>query len=459
MQTTDLISVDPAWLEKWNRPVPRYTSYPTAPQFHVLKTEQILSSFSIFSASDKPLSIYIHIPFCKTMCLFCGCSVVLNRRPERASAYLELLLQEINLAAAAFGRKKVVSQLHLGGGTPTSLDEGQLERLVSALRENFYLDEKGEISIEVDPRTVFADEAKKLETLKQLGFNRISFGVQDLDPRVQEAIKRRQSEEMTLETYAHARRLGFQGISIDLIYGLPLQTPESFRRTAAILSSLKPDRISLFSYAKVPWLKPHQKAIREEDLPSSSEKFQIYAETRRTFMESGYVAIGMDHFALPGDSLAIAYREERLIRNFQGYSVGSADDMLALGVSAIGFMSGTYLQNVKTIEEYESRLMLGELPILRGFSLGAEDLLRRWVIEQIMCRFRIEKRAFQDRFAVSFDQYFTPERPALTQLIEEGLAVETAEEFWATPKGRLFVRLIAVVFDSYAGKGQFSRAI
>ncbi|HEV7737871.1 MAG TPA: oxygen-independent coproporphyrinogen III oxidase, partial [Chlamydiales bacterium] len=379
MQTNDLISVDPVWLEKWNRSVPRYTSYPTAPQFQVLQSDTILTSFSAFGAADKPLSIYIHIPFCKSMCLFCGCSVILNRRPERAESYLELLLREIELVAGAFRRQKRISQLHIGGGTPTSLEEEQLTRLMFALRQRFLFEESAEISIEVDPRTVYADQAHKLAVLKMLGFNRISFGVQDLDPKVQEAVKRRQSEEMTLTTFAHAKKLGFQGINIDLIYGLPLQTPESFRRTADILSDLKPDRISLFSYAKVPWLKPHQNAIREEDLPSSLEKFQIYAETRRTFMEAGFVAIGMDHFALPEDSMAAAYREEKLTRNFQGYSVEAAEDMLGLGVSSIGYMSGVYLQNVKTLEEYESRIMNGRLPVLRGFALKSEDLLRRWV--------------------------------------------------------------------------------
>jgi oxygen-independent coproporphyrinogen-3 oxidase len=264
---------------------------------------------------------------------------------------------------------------------------------------------------------------------------------------------------MTLSTYAHARRLGFEGINIDLIYGLPLQTSASFQRTAAVLSDMKPDRIAFFSYAKVPWLKAHQKAIREEDLPSSTEKFQIYAETRRTFMEAGYVAIGMDHFSLPSDSIARAYGEEKLIRNFQGYSVGAAEDMLGLGVSSIGFMNGMYAQNVKTIEEYESSLTQGRLPILRGFSLGPEDLLRRWVNQQIMCRFRIDKKVFEERFYVSFDRHFAQEKEALEQLVQEGLVEETTEEIRATPLGRLFVRLIAVVFDQYASNGQFSKVV
>lgn len=457
LNSTDLMHVDVAWLEKWNRPVPRYTSYPTAPQFHPLERQSVLNQLA--SVEDEPLSLYIHIPFCKSMCLFCGCSVILNRSYERAQRYLEHLLWEMRLVAAALGRKKRISQLHLGGGTPTSLDEAQLDLLMQGVREHFSLDEDGEVSIEVDPRTVVHDQAKKLEKLQQLGFNRVSFGVQDLDPRVQEAVKRRQSEAMTLETYAHARRLGFQGISIDLIYGLPLQTRESFCKTALTLCALKPDRISLFSYAKVPWLKPHQNAIREKDLPSDLEKFQIYTDTRRTFMEGGYVAIGMDHFALQGDSLAEAYGNGNLIRNFQGYSVGRAEEMLGLGVSSIGFVGGLYLQNVKSLEEYETCLNKGELPIFRGFQLSQEDLLRRWVVQEIMCRFRLEKRAFEERFGKPFDRHFASERGRIEQLISEDLIEETTGELKATPRGRLFVRLIASVFDQYLGKGQFSRVV
>lgn len=413
MQTEDLVAIEPAWLEKWNVSVPRYTSYPTAPQFHVLEKGIVAHHFSHFGTIDKPLSLYIHIPFCKSMCLFCGCSVILNRRPEKQAHYLKLLLKELDLVASFFPKKKRLSQLHLGGGTPTSFDEEQLCCLMRAVQQTFLFEKGAEISIEVDPRTVFADQAEKLKTLKQLGFNRISFGVQDLDPNVQEAVKRRQSEEMTVSTFLHARRLGFDGINIDLIYGLPLQTQESFQKTAVKILELKPDRISFFSYAKVPWLKAHQKAIREADLPSSLEKFQIYATTRRFLMENGYVAIGMDHFAQQSDTLAEAYREERLIRNFQGYSVGASDDLIGLGVSAIGFVNGMYVQNVKSIEEYESQLEKGHLPILRGFLLGADDVVRKWVIGQMMCCFRVDKEAFEREFHVPFDHYFASERKRL----------------------------------------------
>jgi oxygen-independent coproporphyrinogen-3 oxidase len=446
-----MIEITSELLAKWNRAVPRYTSYPTAPQFVAVDESLAREKMIEFDQSGKSLSIYIHIPFCKSMCLFCGCSVVLNRNPARQAAYLDTLLKEIELIP--FREKKVVTQLHLGGGTPTSLTEVEMETLMNALRQKFIFTD--EIAIEVDPRTVYADDGKKLAALKEVGFNRISFGVQDLDPQVQEAVKRRQSEEMTVTTYERARALGFEGINIDLIYGLPLQTAVSFRKTAETLCKLKPDRISFFSYAKIPWLKNHQKAIREEDLPSDTEKFQIYIDARKLFLEAGYVAIGMDHFALQTDSLAIAQKEGRLYRNFQGYSVEKAEDLLGLGVTSIGFISGTYLQNAKTLEEYEQRISMGKLPTFRGFELKTEDYVRRWVIHNIMCNFRVDKQEFKRLFAASFDDYFSRER----QQLEMELVEEDEAELRATPKGKLFVRLIAASFDGYLAQGQFSKAL
>ncbi len=450
----DLISLDPAMLAKWNRPVPRYTSYPTAPQFKAIEEDVVIGRLNAFDAADKSLSLYIHIPFCKSMCLFCACSVVLNRNPKRQADYLHLLLREIELVGAQFTKKKRVSQLHLGGGTPTSLTEEEFDVLMEAIQKRFYFSEDAEISIEIDPRTVFADKGKKLVHLKNLGFNRVSFGVQDLDSAVQEAVKRRQTEEMTVETYLHARALGFKGINIDLIYGLPLQTATSFRKTAETMIGIKPDRIAFFSYAKVPWLKNHQKAIPDESLPSEAEKFQIYVETREAFMKSGYTAIGMDHFALDGDSLAVAYRKGNLYRNFQGYSVQKAEDLLGLGLSSIGYLEGAFLQNVKTLEEYASRISLGKLPVFRGIVLSPNDLCRRQVIQDLMCRFKVDKRSS------SFDILFAKERPKLEQLKNEGLVEEDEHEFRATPLGRLFIRLVASAFDAYlTEQGHFSRAI
>ena len=448
--------IDAQLLARWNRPVPRYTSYPTAPQFMAIDEEKVKQCFQRFDTTEKLLSLYIHIPFCKTMCLFCGCSVVLNRRPERQAAYVDSLIQEIELVAAAFSKKRLVSQLHFGGGTPTSLSEEEFAQVLEVLRRLFIFSGDAELSIEIDPRTVFADQGKKLEALKRLGFNRVSFGVQDFDARVQEAVKRRQTAEMTVETYLHAKRLRFEGINLDLMYGLPLQTPETFRKTTETLLALRPDRIAFFSYAKVPWLKEHQKAIREEDLPTTEQKFQIYVEAREAFIEAGYTGIGMDHFALPSDSLAIAYQNGTLTRNFQGYSVQKAEDMLGLGITSIGFVGGAFLQNVKTLEEYNSRLLRGQLPVFRGFELKPEDHLRRWVIQQLMCRFHIDKKAFEELFGEPFDIHFAKERAGLPAL--EELVTESKIELRATPTGELFIRLVAALFDQYP-IGQFSQAV
>lgn len=380
------------------------------------------------------------------MCLFCGCSVVLNRKPERQTAYLHHLLKEIELVAAHFATKRMVSQLHLGGGTPTSLSEAEFEQLLAKIHAHFTFTPDAEISIEVDPRTVYTDQGKKLAALKRLGFNRISFGVQDLDPIVQEAVHRRQTEEMTLSTYAKARELGFAGINIDLIYGLPHQTVDRFIKTAEKLLAMQPDRIAFYSYAKIPWLKSHQKAIPDETLPSTEEKFRIYIEARARFMQGGYTAIGMDHFALPSDSIAQAYHAKTLTRNFQGYAVQLADDMIGFGLTAIGFIENSYLQNLKELESYQNAIAQNHLPIHRGYVLKEEDKIRREAIQSLMCHFELDKKRYGHLANVD-------------ALKEEGLLEETADKFIATPTGRLFIRNVASAFDAYLNKGQFSRAV
>jgi oxygen-independent coproporphyrinogen-3 oxidase len=431
----------------WHRSAPRYTSYPTAPQFYPIDEAELKKKLAQFDESQKPLSIYIHIPFCKTMCLFCGCSVVLNRKPERQTAYLRSLMKEIDLYGS---KKREVSQLHFGGGTPTSLSEEEFSELMAKIRERFFLQKDAEISIEIDPRTA---SGEKLRALKALGFNRVSFGVQDLDPNVQEAIKRRQSEEMTVQTFQMAKEIVFLGINIDLIYGLPLQTPQSFKKTADKLVALSPDRIAFYSYAKVPWLKPHQKAIREEDLPTADEKLEIYLNARERFLEAGYIQIGMDHFSKPNDTIAIAYREGKLTRNFQGYSVNLAEDMLGLGLSSIGFLENGYFQNCKDLTEYQARVERGHLPVEKGFLLREDDLIRKWAIQSIMCHFKVDKEQFFQKFGVEFDLYFPPRKEL------EGLIVENENEILCTELGQLFVRLVAASFDAYLGQGQYSKVI
>ncbi len=455
----EIIRLDPMLLAKFDRPVPRYTSYPTTPQFHSMAHVELVQKLQAFDRTEKPLSLYLHIPFCKSMCLFCGCSVVLNRQPMRQARYLVHLIQEIERTAGYFLKKRAISEIHLGGGTPTSLTEEELESLMARLHEHFDLAQEAEISIEIDPRTVFADGGSKLALLRRLGFNRVSFGVQDLDPAVQEAVKRRQSEEMTIQTVHLARDLGFNGINVDLIYGLPLQTPSSFAKTAEKLVLLKPDRIAFYSYAKVPWLKPHQKAIPDSALPSTEEKFQIYIETREKFMERGYLPIGMDHFSLPGDSIAAALREKRLTRNFQGYAVKRSEDMLGFGMTSIGFFEGAYFQNATAFEDYEAKVASGKLPVLRGFSLQEEDIRRRWVIQTLMCQFDLDKSEFASRFGLEFDTHFAAAREKLEELKKEGLIEETAEKILPTPLGQLFIRLVASAFDAYLGRGKFSRAV
>lgn len=452
---SELVDVDPQALMRWDLSVPRYTSYPTAPQFYPVDDALYRQALLRFDASDRPLSIYLHIPFCQKMCLFCGCSVVLNRSQDKQKKYLDSVLEEIRLLP--FAKKRRVTQLHLGGGTPTSLNEEELAQLMKAFREKFILD--GEISIEIDPRTVFEDGGKKLKALRELGWNRVSFGVQDLDPLVQEAVKRRQTEEMTVATYTWARELGFLGINLDLIYGLPHQNASRFSKTIEKILEMKPDRIALFSYAKVPWLKLHQKAIPDELLPTTLEKFTMYTQARKTLMQGGYEVIGMDHFSLPGDSLAVAYGQNKLIRNFQGYSVGFAEDMLGLGMSSIGRVENIYFQNRKTIAEYEEDVSQGLLPVGLGYVLNEEDKLRSWVIQKVMCHFAVNKKEFLEKFFCSFDLFFAKQKKELDQLQKEGLIEETEETLIVTSMGKLLVRLVAAVFDAYLGKGNYSRAI
>jgi oxygen-independent coproporphyrinogen-3 oxidase len=448
-------------LRHWDRPVPRYTSYPTAPQFYPLNFTEIDRALKTFDVRDKPLSLYLHIPFCRTMCLFCGCSVILNRKPERQAAYVNLLLEEIRLYASRFTQKRRVAQLHFGGGTPTQLSCSEFDVIMDALHRAFVFDAKAECSIEIDPRTVYFDEGKKLRYLHQLGLNRVSFGVQDLDPEVQRAVKRHQTEEMTVMAYELARDIGFLGINLDLIYGLPYQTRARFHRTATRIAELKPDRIALFSYAKVPWLKAHQKAIDEQAEPSVEEKFAIYQDARETFLNAGYVGIGMDHFALDGDSLSRAYRDQTLFRNFQGYSLQLADDMLGFGITSIGMISDTFVQNVKTLDEYAMEIQAGRIPIVRGFVLSEEDRRRRYVIQTLMCRFMLDKREFQRLYGREFDVEFASAQAALVSLKEEGLLEETAEALLPTTQGRLFIRLIAAAFDAYLKPEQhrYSRSV
>lgn len=455
----EICDIDPLWLAKWDLPVPRYTSYPTVPQFKDVDSSFLLSPLEALKHAKSPLSLYIHIPFCRSMCLFCACSVILNRNADRAQAYFESLLLEIDRIAFNLGLRQRVCQLHLGGGTPTSLTEQQLEQLIERLQSRFVFEPTAELSIEVDPRTVYEDQGQKLSFLRKLGFNRVSFGVQDLDPLVQKSIKRHQSETMTVDTFEKARACGFEGINLDLIYGLPYQTPERFQTTAQKILQLKPDRIAFYSYAKVPWLKAHQKAIQDETLPSTYDKFSIYTQTRKCFMEGGYRPIGMDHFSLEEDSLTKAYQEKRLTRNFQGYSIQFTENMIGLGVTAIGYIAGTFYQNVKDLAKYQNALSHGVLPVMKGLSLTEEDRRRQFVIQSLMCHFELDKHQFFEKFHVSFDAYFANEKKGIDELSREGFLEDKLSELKVTPLGRLFIRVVASLFDAYRIQGKYSKAI
>lgn len=457
-------TLTPADLAAYDLPLPRYTSYPTAPEWKALSHDAYTIALEALDRSSKPLSLYIHIPFCHTMCLYCGCFVILNRKAENEERYVQYLLREIDYIAGALRERKKVIQLHFGGGTPTKLTEAQLERILLHLQKRFIFDEHAEIAMEVDPRTVVEDDGRKLRFLHKAGWNRVSFGVQDIDPRVQEAVKRRQSEEMTRTTYLLAKELGFVGINIDLIYGLPCQTLASFQKTIETMCTLAPDRLALFSYARVPWLKPHQKAIPEALIPGTEEKWMLYTSARKHLLEHGYVGLGMDHFARPDDELAKAYKAGSLRRNFQGYTVQPTSELIGLGITAIGSVSNGYFQNAKTLSEYYGALDNGHLPTQRGILLTPDDCIRRDVIHTLMCQGIVDKKRIETEHNIRFDHYFAQEARGLSECVERGLVypIEDSGLIRLTSRGFTLMRHVAAVFDRYlqrAGEKRFSSAI
>lgn len=438
-----------------NKPVPRYTSYPTAPEWDALPNSIYMEKLR--EAPDSPLSIYVHIPFCHSICLYCGCSVILNRKSENEQRYVDYLVKEMGLINSIIGGR-AVHQIHFGGGTPTKLSSELFSHLFEKLNKFFDINFSKEIALEVDPRTV---DSTKMRFLKNLGFNRISLGVQDTNEQVQEAVRRRQKFSNTIATYNLARDLGFESINIDLMYGLPLQTRTTFHQTISDVLTMKPDRIALFSYARVPWLKRHQLAIKEELLPSPEEKFTIYSEARNRLKQNGYLAIGMDHFALENDELSRAFRNLALKRNFQGYTTQPSDQLIGLGITSIGHIQNTYVQNTKELDVYYNMLDHKELPTCRGKVLSDDDILRRWVIHTLMCNFELDKGQFFSRYGVEFDDYFTKELVQLSKLECDGLIINSSEKITATELGQLFIRIVASTFDSYAlaNSNKFSSSI
>jgi oxygen-independent coproporphyrinogen-3 oxidase len=453
-------------LSHMDTPGPRYTSYPTADRFaEGFGPAQALDALALRASDARagrsaPLSIYVHVPFCESLCYYCACNKVITKHHERAGEYLDAVEQEIALIADTLGPVQEVSQLHLGGGTPTFLSDAELTRLMDKLRQRFRLAADAEIAIEVDPRTV--DEVR-LGHLATLGFNRLSFGVQDFEPSVQKAVHRVQPEAQVQALMASARRIGFESINIDLIYGLPLQTPASMASTVHKVAALRPDRVALYSYAHLPQRFKPQRRIDAAQLPRPGARIEMLSVAIAGFIGHGYSYIGMDHFALPDDSLAVAKREGRLHRNFQGYSTRPDCDLIALGVSAISRVGDTYSQNAKTLPEYYDALRQGRLPVVRGLALSADDVIRRAVIMALMCQGRVEYKAIESAHGIDMTEYFRSELVALQPLVDAGFVLCNADSIQLTATGWYFVRAVAMVFDKYlaasATRDRFSRVI
>ncbi|MCK6427360.1 MAG: oxygen-independent coproporphyrinogen III oxidase [Burkholderiaceae bacterium] len=458
--------LDDDLLRRMDVPGPRYTSYPTADRFvEAFGPEQYQQALQQrvsggVAGAGGPLSLYVHIPFCESVCYYCACNKIVTRDHGRAGAYLDALRHEMDLVTQVLGREQPVSQLHFGGGTPTFLSDAELSQLMGMLRQHVQMLPQGEFSIEVDPRTV---TRARLAHLKELGFNRLSFGVQDFDAQVQQAVHRIQPADQVHELMRAARELGFHSINVDLIYGLPKQSPESFERTVREVASLRPDRIAMYGYAHLPTRFKPQRRIPIEILPSGGDRIGMLSRAIAGFIAHGYQYIGMDHFALPDDPLAQAKRQGRLHRNFQGYSTQPDCDLVALGVSAISRVGPTYSQNAKTLDDYYDLLKRGNLPVVRGLALSRDDLVRRAVIMSIMCHGRLSYESVALAHLIDVPSYFAAEIESLQEHADAGLLKLDADGFELTPLGWYFVRYIAMVFDRYVrsdrARERFSKVI
>ena len=461
---SEKIIFDAELIRRYDRSGPRYTSYPTAVQFvdtFDAARYRELAAASVAERPDRPLSLYFHIPFCDTVCFYCACNKHVTKDRGLAQPYLDRLQHEIAMQAALFPDGRVVEQLHWGGGTPTFISAAQMRELMATTRAHFTLadDASGEYSVEVDPREA---PPETIRLLREIGFNRLSMGVQDFDPAVQKAVNRLQSEEITLASLAAARACGFRSISLDLIYGLPKQSVSSFATTLDKIVDLGPDRLSVFNYAHLPELFKPQRRIEPDELPSAAVKLEILQLTTERLAAAGYVYIGMDHFARPDDELAVAQREGTLYRNFQGYSTHAECDLIGLGATSIGSVGNSYAQNRRELEAYYQAIDAGELAIFRGVELDADDLLRRAVITDLICHFRLEFAAVEARFNVDFSAYFARELTELAPMQDDGLLRLGPGRIDVTPAGRFLIRNICMVFDRYlraAASQRFSKVI
>ena len=449
---------DQAILDKYNYSGPRYTSYPTALEFHEAFT---VSDYDMACTQypERPLSLYIHIPFCHKLCYYCGCNKVITRHAHKADEYLDVLELEIRTRAALLQERKV-TQLHFGGGTPTFLTKAQISRLMAILRGEFCFEGDAEISIEVDPREI---ELDMLDHLRGEGFNRLSIGVQDFNKEVQKLVNREQDEAFIFAMVARAKELGFRSTNLDLIYGLPKQTKDSFAETLKQVLEMQPGRLSVFNYAHMPQLFAAQRKIKDEDLPVAEEKMAILQDTIATLTDAGYQFIGMDHFAQPDDELAVAQREGVLHRNFQGYTTQGEADLVGFGVSAISMIGDAYAQNQKELKKYYAQVSDQRHALWKGVALDSDDLLRREVIKQLICNFKLDKTAIESEFDVTFNDYFKEDLELLQTFINDELVEVNGKEIRVTLRGRLLIRNICMCFDKYlrakARQQQFSRVI
>lgn len=459
---SDLV-IDPVLIRRYDVAGPRYTSYPTADRFVEAFGEAELRQWLAkrdLGGIAQPLSLYVHLPFCDTLCYYCGCNKVVTRDHSKSAKYIKYLEKELALLEPSLGAAREIGQLHWGGGTPTFLSREEMRALVDAIGRHFKRAAGCECAIEVDPRRAAPGT---MDFLARLGFNRVSLGVQDFDPLVQKAVHRIQSEEETRRVVGEARAAGFGSVNVDLIYGLPKQTLDGFNRTLDQVIALDPDRIALYSYAHLPKLFKPQRRIAESDLPSAETKLQIMSLAIGRLTRAGYLYIGMDHFARPDDELALAQAQGRLQRNFQGYSTRRGSDLIGLGVSAIGAIGPTYYQNRKNLSEYTAALDAGRLPVARGLELTADDLVRRAVIHALACHFRVSMESIELAHLIDFRRYFAEELQDLRRLHGEGLVELNGDWIVVTAKGRLLVRVVCAVFDRYLrsreARAQYSKVI
>ena len=444
-----MFEIDLAKIKKYDKPGPRYTSYPTAPHFNEGFTyENYLDEVikTNYGAGLPDLSLYFHLPFCDTLCYFCGCNMIITRNRDRVKEYIRYLKKEIDMIRTYILPDRKVTQLHWGGGTPTHLRPEEIDEVASYIKSSFDFKDDSENGCEIDPRDLTREH---LEALRRNGFNRISMGVQDFNDKVQKAVNRIQPEDITRQTVKWVRELGFNSINLDLMYGLPFQTIDSFSDTVDKIIDISPDRIAVFNYAHVPWVKKHMALIHPEDLPHPEVKLEILKMTIEKLTSAGYVFIGMDHFAKPDDELAIALKEKKLYRNFQGYSTHAGSDLYAMGITAISQLQNVYAQNFKTEREYFDSIDNEKLPVAKGYRLSDDDILRRDVIMKLMCNFELDFSAIEKQFNINFKEYFAWGLNNLKEMQKDELLLLDDKKIEVTQMGKLLIRNIAMNFDGY----------